>query len=170
MKIYPDTITEILDHKFSFLNQFRIKNYIVEKKDGKIHTTTKGSICADLGVSIETFEQLIEWLYSLFLKKPSIKQLLYDCLKKSTINNVNDVVFDSSYFQPIYEHIVLGHELAEVVQKHHIYEGDLLRLESNIKSLVSAIVPLSDYLGLKCLNKNLSNLDLILTEVFKLSN
>ncbi len=165
------TIKEILNRNFSFLHSLKYRGYIKETYNGKFQTTTKGSICSEMGVSVKRFEYLKEWLmYELSQKNSNLTEMLYEILKLvQQSNEENFFVPNDNFKRPIYEHVILGKEIIDVVKKHQLYEGDLLRIEANVKSLISGLTPLAEYLGLKKVANSLLELDKILTEVFKLS-
>ncbi|MHA1155837.1 MAG: DEAD/DEAH box helicase [Candidatus Heimdallarchaeota archaeon] len=165
------TIKEILNRNFSFLHSLKYRGYIKETYNGKFQTTTKGSICSEMGVSVKRFEYLKEWLmYELSQKNSNLTETLYEILKLvQQSNEENFFVPNDNFKRPIYEHVILGKEIIDVVKKHQLYEGDLLRIEANVKSLISGLTPLAEYLGLKKVANSLLELDKILTEVFKLS-
>ncbi|MHA1556900.1 MAG: DEAD/DEAH box helicase [Candidatus Heimdallarchaeota archaeon] len=165
------TIKEILNRNFSFLHSLKYRGYIKETYNGKFQTTTKGSICSEMGVSVKRFEYLKEWLmYELSQKNSNLTETLYEILKLvQQSNEENFFIPNDNFKRPIYEHVILGKEIIDVVKKHQLYEGDLLRIEASVKSIISGLTPLADYLGLKKVANSLVELDKILTEVFKLS-
>ncbi len=165
------TIKEILNRDFSILHSLKYRGYIKESYNGKFQTTTKGSICSEMGISVKRFEYLKDWLmYDLSQKNTNLTVMLYEILKLTQHSTEGDFFIPNDNFKrPIYEHVILGKEIIDVVNKHQIYEGDLLRIEANAKSLVSGLTPLAEYLGLKRIADSLLALDKILTEVFKLS-
>lgn len=165
------TIKEILNRNFSILHSLKYRGYIKESYDGIFQTTTKGSICSEMGISVKRFEHLKEWLmYDLSQKNNNLTEMLYEILKRiQQSNEENFFIPNDNFKRPIYEHVILGKEIIDVVKKHQLYEGDLLRIEANVKSLISGLTPLAEYLGLKRIANSLLELDKILTEVFKLS-
>ena len=75
---------------------------------------------------------------------------------------INNLDFE----KPIYEHIILGRSLNDVLRKYQIYEGDLLRVELNLRTLVSNIIPLTDLLGLLKLKQNLELLEKFFSKIY----
>ncbi len=165
------TIKEILNREFSILHSLKYRGYIKESYNGKFQTTTKGSICSEMGISVKRFERLKDWLmYDLTQKNANLTEMLYEILKLTQqTNEGNFYIPNDNFKRPIYEHVILGKEIIDVVKKHQLYEGDLLRVEANVKSLIAGLTPLAEYLGLKRIANSLLELDKILTEVFKLS-
>ena len=165
------TIKEILNRDFSILHSLKYRGYIKESYNGKFQTTTKGSICSEMGISVKRFERLKDWLmYDLTQKNANLTEMLYEILKLTQqTNEGNFYIPNDNFKRPIYEHVILGKEIIDVVKKHQLYEGDLLRVEANVKSLIAGLTPLAEYLGLKRIANSLLELDKILTEVFKLS-
>ncbi|HUU76849.1 MAG TPA: DEAD/DEAH box helicase [candidate division Zixibacteria bacterium] len=163
-------VKNIINTNFAFLQKLLHNGFISENSRGRFQTTTKGSICAEMGVTIKKFTFLRDWLmYKLSPKKPTLIQILYDLLQLIP-ELEDDDIFSNDFFKlPIYEHVLLGKDFVDVINRHQLYEGDLLRVEADIKSLISGIAPLSDYLGLKNIYQSLQDLDKILSEVFRLS-
>ncbi|NHJ04226.1 MAG: DEAD/DEAH box helicase [Candidatus Heimdallarchaeota archaeon] len=163
-------VKNIINSNFAFLQKLLLNGFISENSQGRFQTTTKGSICAEMGVTIKKFIFLRDWLmYKLSPKKPTLSQILYELLQLIP-ELEDDDTFSNDYFKlPIYEHVLLGKDFVNVINKHQLYEGDLLRVEADIKSLISGLSPLSDFLGLKNISQSLQDLDKILTEVFRLS-
>ncbi len=164
-------VKRIIDKEFSFLSKLQKHNYVIETAKGKMNTTIKGSICAEMGITREKFEYLKDWLMlDLFAKKPSLSQLLFECQKIAPVVEDSDYFIDIlSFKRPIYEHVILGRDMLSVIRKHQLYEGDLLRIEVSIKSIISGLAPLAEYLGLTDISKNFESLDKILSEVLRLS-
>ena len=124
-----------------------------------------------MGVTLERFEYLMKWLmYDLFPKKVTLTQLLYECINITKKGIDNSFEISDDFKRPIYEHVILGKDLLDVLVKYHLYEGDLLRVEHTLKSLITGLAPLAEYLGLSKIAQNLSHLDKILIEVVKLSS
>ena len=164
-------IKEIINNNFAILHNLQFNGYISETAQGRLKTTTKGSICAEMGNSIKNFQKLKDWLmYKLAPKKPTFNQILFEMLKFIPEIDDSDIDFSNDYFKrPIFEHVILGKDIIEVVKKYQLYEGDLLRVEANLQSLISSLLPLTDYLGLQYIRKSLEDLEKILSEVFRLS-
>ena len=164
-------ISDILNNNFSILHQLKKNNYIKESYDGRFQTTPKGSICSEMGVTIRRFEYLRQWLmYTLTEKDDNLIEILYELLKLiQYTEDENYFIPNNDFKKPLYEHIILGRELIDVIKKYQLYEGDVMRIEANIKSLISSLAPLADYLGLQKITKGLTELETILIEVFKLS-
>ena len=168
----PINITsEIISNNFALLDELRRKKYITENSRGQILTSKKGAICVEMGVTLERFEYLMKWLmYDLFPKKVTLTQLLYECINITKKGIDNSFEISDDFKRPIYEHVILGKDLLDVLVKYHLYEGDLLRVEHTLKSLITGLAPLAEYLGLSKIAQNLSHLDKILIEVVKLSS
>jgi hypothetical protein len=159
-------VLRILNSEFSILEKLLANDYVVENAKGELLTTTKGSICAEMGVTRRIFEQLKNWLmYELFPLRPNLTELLYSCIKLVPEIDESDSFIDNlSFKRPIYEHVILGRNIIEVIRKHQIYEGDLLRVEVSLKSLIAALTPLAEYLGLEKLSQQFKDLDKILSD------
>lgn len=164
-----NTVRRILDKEFSILEKLIVNGYIVENTKGEFRTTTKGSICAEMGVTRKKFEQLKNWLmYDVVSTNPNLTELLYFCVKIIPKIDDSDYFVDNlSYKRPIYEHVILGREILEVIRKHQLYEGDLLRVEVSLKSLIAALTPLTEYLGLTKLCQQFKDLDKVLSEALR---
>lgn len=163
--------SEIIGDNFALLDVLRKKQYITENSRGQILTSKKGAICVEMGVTIERFEYLMKWLmYDLFPKKVTLTQLLYECINITKKGLDDSFEISDDFKRPIYEHVILGKDLLDVLVKYHLYEGDLLRVEHTLKSLVTGLTPLAEYLGLSKIAQNLNHLDKILLEVVKLSS
>ncbi|MBD3191673.1 MAG: DEAD/DEAH box helicase [Candidatus Heimdallarchaeota archaeon] len=162
---------KIINSNFAILQELRINNYIAEDTNQRLHTTVKGAICAEMGVGITKFKELKNWLiFRLFPEEPSLTQLLYECISVAR-QRENQVIneFENNLREPIFEHIILGKKLPEVIAKYNLYEGDFLRLEAKIKSLLEGLIPLSGFLGLTKINENFIALNEILSEVIQRS-
>jgi len=169
MKHIPmNIVLGILNNEFSILEKLLVNDYVVENAKGELLATTKGSICTEMGVTRRKFEYLKNWLmYDVFSMKPNLTELLYTCIKVIPEIDESDSFIDNmSFKRPIYEHIILGRNLIEVIRKHQIYEGDLLRVEASLKSLLAALTPLAEYLGLGKLSQQFKDLDKILSDAF----
>lgn len=164
-----NTVRRILDSEFSLLEKLIVNGYISENTKGEFRTTTKGSICSEMGVTRKKFEQLKNWLmYDVVSTKPNLTELLYLCVKILPEINDSDYFIDNlSYKRPIYEHVILGREILEVIRKHQLYEGDLLRVEVSLKSLIAALTPLTEYLGLTKLCQQFKDLDKVLSDALR---
>ena len=164
-----NTVRRILDSEFSILDKLIVNGYVIENTKGEFRTTTKGSICAEMGVIRKKFEQLKNWLmYDVVSAKPNLTELLYFCVKIIPEIDDSDYFIDNlSYKRPIYEHVILGRKILEVIRKHKLYEGDLLRVEVNLKSLIAALTPLTEYLGLTKLCQQFKDLDKVLSEALR---
>ncbi len=169
MKHLPtNIILNILNKEFSILEKLLLNDYITENAKGELLTTTKGSICAEMGVTRSKFEQLKNWLmYDVFSIKPNLTELLYSCIRLLPEIDESDSFIDNmSFKRPIYEHIFLGRNILDVIRKHQLYEGDLLRVEASLKALLAALTPLAEYLGLTILCQQFKDLDKLLSDAF----
>ncbi|MBK5112913.1 MAG: DEAD/DEAH box helicase [Candidatus Heimdallarchaeota archaeon] len=167
MKYLPSYIvSKILNSEFSVLEKLIVNNYVIENAKGEFLTTTKGSICAEMGITRKKFELLKDWLmYDVFTTKPNMTELLYYCVKLIPEIDESDSFIDNmSFKRPIYEHVILGRNILEVIKKHQLYEGDLLRVEVSLKSLIAGLTPLAEYLGLTKLSQHFKDLDKILSD------
>jgi hypothetical protein len=161
---------KVLNKNFGLLHKLLLGNYIKENSRNELLATTKGRICSDMGVSIERFEYLIDWLLNhLFAKKPSLTQLLNECINLAQVNDRTGIPPDTSFRRPLFDHIILGQDLAQVTKRHGLYEGDLLRYEVHLKTLLTGLIPLAEFLGLTKISKGLESLDKIISEVIRLS-
>ena len=107
-------------------------------------------------------------MFDVVSTKPNLTELLYFCVKIIPEIDDSDYFIDNlSYKRPIYEHIILGREILEVIRKHQLYEGDLLRVEVSLKSLIAALTPLTEYLGLTKLCQQFKDLDKVLSEALR---
>ncbi|MHA1306853.1 MAG: DEAD/DEAH box helicase [Candidatus Heimdallarchaeota archaeon] len=162
---------EIISNNFALLDDLRRKKYTSENSRGQILASKKGAICVEMGITLERFEYLMKWLmYDLFPKKVTLTQLLYECINITKKGIDDSFEISDDFKRPIYEHVILGKDLLDVLIKYNLYEGDLLRVEHTLKSLISGLAPLAEYLGLSKIAQNLSHLDKILIEVVKLSS
>ncbi|NHJ85045.1 MAG: DEAD/DEAH box helicase [Asgard group archaeon] len=167
-QINIDNALEIIKRNFSILTKLAINGYIIETAKNHLQTTAKGGICAEMGISVETFEKIKDWLlYDLFSKKPTLGQIIFECLKFIPQVETDSFMIDNTmYHKAIYDHIILGKDLVDVINKYLLYEGDLSRVESSLKSFLAGLLPLSEFLGLTSLHKKFANLDLLLSDVF----
>ena len=166
-----DLASEIISNNFALLDTLRQKKYINENSRGQISVSKKGAICVEMGVTLERFEYLMKWLmYDLFPKKITLTQLLYECINITKKGIDDSFEINDDFKRPIYEHVILGKDLLDVLVKYQLYEGDLLRVEHTLKSLITGLTPLAEYLGLSKIARNLNHLDKILIEVVKLSS
>jgi superfamily II DNA/RNA helicase len=162
---------EALNNHFNLLQKLLRENFIIETAQEELRTTTKGTICAEMGTTIERFNYIKDWLKnSLFPKKVRLKQLLYSCNRliqqqDGQINPLPQPIDD----QPLYEHVILGKNLESIVTKHQLYEGDLLRTELSIKDLLTNLEILSNFLGMTACSKNITNLNQLVTESLNLT-
>ncbi|MEA2070232.1 MAG: DEAD/DEAH box helicase [Asgard group archaeon] len=157
---------EILHRSFSYLSQFYRNGLLREDSSGRISPSFKGKICVEMGLNSDDFLHLQHWLnYSLFYSKPSIKELLRKCLEKLCQNNKEYLSqLNPNLKYAIYEHVIRGQDFQEVVQKFHLYEGDLLRIEGHLINFLSGLIPLSNYLGLTQLENKLQTINMLLAE------
>jgi hypothetical protein len=155
----------ILNEKFSILQCLMKNDYIYEKSSGNYHTTTKGTIWAEMGLIRKKFEYLREWLiYDLYNKSSDLATIMNECLRIMQINLGNFYLSYIEFRKPLYDYIILKSEFIEVIKKYQIYEGDLFRVIVALKSLISGLIPLSEFLGLEKIKQKLETLDLLITE------
>ncbi|MHA1221309.1 MAG: DEAD/DEAH box helicase, partial [Candidatus Heimdallarchaeota archaeon] len=161
----------IFNRNYSILDKLIIDGYVIEKADGILQTTSKGNVWAEMGISRRKFEFVKDWLlYDLFIKKLSLTLLLHECIRMQPVVESDGYKLNNLEFKrPIYEHVILKQEFIDVVTKHRIFEGDLLRVEVGLKSLIASLLPLTEFLGLEKIKKQLENLDLLLSEALRLS-
>ncbi|MBN1330649.1 MAG: DEAD/DEAH box helicase [Candidatus Heimdallarchaeota archaeon] len=167
LNLLPESISvAILNRHFSILEKLILDGFVVEKTSGVLETTSKGIIWAEMGVTKPKFEYIKDWMLNgLLLKKINLTSILLECIKivpliESNGNPLNGL----EYQKPIYEHIILKREFLDVVTKYQLFEGDILRMEVSLKSLIASLLPLTEYLGLEKIKLMLENLDLLLFE------
>jgi superfamily II RNA helicase len=172
LKQLPEKQSTILLASISPILPDLIKNeYIYEKTSGRLHTTTKGTIWAEMGIVRRKFEYLREWLiYDLFTKGIDLVSVLQECLRISKI-------FDSSFYldynefrKPLYEFLILKKAFIDIISKYQLYEGDLFRIIVTLKSTLTGLIPLSEFLGLTKTKELLETLDMLITDrVYKIN-
>ncbi|NHJ39141.1 MAG: DEAD/DEAH box helicase [Asgard group archaeon] len=156
----------ILENSFSILKNLMKNGYIQEKSSGNFHTTLKGSIWAEMGINRKQFEYLREWLiYDLFKKGTNLEKLIKECLLiMAQIYNQDVFLCYSEFRNPLFDYIILKKEFNEVIKKYQIYEGDFFRVLVNLKSLISSLIPFTDFLGLMNIKQLMETLDLLITD------
>lgn len=156
----------ILENMYSILKNLIRNEYIFEKSSGSFHTTLKGSIVVEMGITRKQFEYLREWLiYDLFNKGTNLRKLIRECLLIMGQINSQDAYLNFLEFRkPLYDYILLKREFIDVIKKYQIYEGDFFRVLVNLKSLITGLIPLTEFLGLMKIKQLMETLDLLLTD------
>jgi len=170
LNLLPKNISMVIINKhFSILEKLIIDGFITEKVSGVLETTSKGTIWAEMGVTRQKFEYIKDWmLNNLFLKKINLSTILLECIKIEPIIESNGNYLNSLEFQrPIYDHVILKRDFLDVVTKYQLFEGDILRMEVGLKSLIASLLPLTEYLGLEKIKLTLENIDLLLSEALR---
>ncbi|NHK31965.1 MAG: DEAD/DEAH box helicase [Asgard group archaeon] len=160
----------ILENNFSILKKLIKNEYIYEKSSGNYFTTIKGSIWAEMGITRNQFEFLREWLiYDLIKKGKNLGKMINECLLVMTKINAQDSYLNYLEFKrPLYDYILLKQEFSDVVKRYHLYEGDFFRILMNLKSLITGLIPLADFLGLMNIKQIIETLDILITDtIFK---
>ncbi|NHJ47120.1 MAG: DEAD/DEAH box helicase [Asgard group archaeon] len=156
---------KILSEKFSILQNLTKNDYIYEKSSGNYHTTTKGTIWAEMGLMRTKFEYLREWLiYDLYRKSNDLATIMNECLRVMQINSSDFYLSYIEFRKPLFDYIIKKSDFIDVIRKYQIYEGDLFRVIVALKSLIAGLIPLSEFLGLVNIKQKLEILDLLITD------
>ncbi|NHJ87554.1 MAG: DEAD/DEAH box helicase [Asgard group archaeon] len=164
-----NTALEIINKNFSILDRLIIDGFVSEKTTGVLETTPKGTIWAEMGITKTKFEYIKNWMLNdLFIKKINLTTILTECIKITSILESTDNLPSSFEFQrPIYEHVIIKRNFLKIITKYQLFEGDVLRVEVGLKSLIASLLPLCEYLGLEKIKQALEDLDLLLTEALR---